>query len=514
MHARVGKCTRYYYHWIIFYTDETMKQSLFLIFVLFLGLLTACGDDSGSGSGGSGAVDPRLQRPLGDQSILGRAMDQDALPWSPIFVQDVIDGELDLLLSTVTDVTGGFRLLGVFNRAGMAATYPTPNAEAPLYSLYSALPNDPATRVNITPVTDALTRIFLWNNYSGLTADACYYDLVCAQTLNANFQHTQMDLYITNLRSWLENWWTADSSATTTTRQPFTTPLSIGDPMDVMLTSLRFRVFVDEEVPIDAADPDSPLEVVKYLAVCNRPANQELIVDVRDLAIPNYTRPIDVTPTSPCAPVEEPTTPFVINVDTNPTNGPSPLTTTISVVFPQGEPEGLVLQSMLVNPLGQPIAFWTTPTYRTTLTGAGQYRVQTLAGAADGAVQAGTTVTVDGPVDDPRFATWGQTGSWRRTLEFNTSPINNCAELLDGAPIHQPYAMSYTNVVHYPEGLCSRTAQFDYPLIGWCSYFIQETRLYYYRHPQSELNETLAAQRARNRDVCQQGGGIWTNSAL
>ncbi|MFY0663003.1 MAG: hypothetical protein JXQ97_00130 [Natronospirillum sp.] len=493
-----------------------MKRLQTLILVLFLGLLTACGDDDlANGGTDEGELDPRLQRPLGDQSILGRAIYQDALPWSPIFVQDIIENDLDLLFSTVTDADGGFRLLGVFNRAGMVSTFATPNADEPMYSLYSALPNDPATRVNITPVTDALTRIYLWNNFSDLTADTCYYDLACAQMLNANYQHTDefMNLYLTNLRTWLENWWTADTAATTTTIQPFTTPLSISDPMDRMLTALRFRVF-EEEVPVDATDPDSPLVNAKFLSVCNRPANQELTINVRDLGNPSYERPADLLPTSPCAPDPIAPAAFNIAIDANPANGPAPLTTSISITFPAGEPEGLMLQSMLVNPLGQPIAFWTTPTFSTTLTGAGQYRVQTLASAIDGAVQAGTTVTVDGPVVDPRFATWGQTGSWRRNLEFNSSPINNCAELLDGSPINQPYAMSYQDVFYYPVGLCSRTAQFDYPLIGWCSYFLQETRLYYYRHPQSELNESLAVQRARNRSVCQNGGGIWSNSAL
>ncbi|WLD57279.1 hypothetical protein NFC81_11175 [Salinispirillum sp. LH 10-3-1] len=489
-----------------------MKRQLTLILVLFLSLLTACGDDDATNGGVNDEVDPRLLRPLGDQSVLGRAMYESALPWAPIYVQDVIDGDLDLLLSTVTDDTGGFRLLGVFNRAGMVSTFPTPNAESPMYSLYSALPNDPATRVNITPVTDTLTRAYLWNQFSGLTADTCYYDLACAQVLNANYQHSQISLYLTNLRTFLDDWWTADNNATNGTIQPFTTPLVTGDPMAQMLAALRFRVFEDE-LPVDPTDPDSPLEDVMLLSVCDRNANQELTIDVSYLGLPGYERDPDLTATSPCTPEPDDAPVFAMIVDANPVNGPSPLNTTIQVVFPQGEPEGLVLQSMLVNPLGQPIAFWTTPTYQTTLTGAGRYRVQTLASSIDGTVQAGETITVDGPVDDPRFATWGQTGSWRRTLEFNSSPINNCAELLDGSPVHQPYAMNFNDVVYYPEGLCSRTAQFDYPLIGWCSYFVQETRLYYYRHPQSELNESLAVQRARNEEVCQNGGGIWSNSA-
>lgn len=478
-----------------------MKRLQTLILVLILGLLTACGDDDAT-NGGADQRDPRLQRPLGDQSIVGRAIYQNALPWSPIFVQDIVENDLDLLLSTVTNADGSFRLLGVFNRAGMVSTFPTPNAEEPMYSLYSALPNDPATRVNITPVTDALTRIYLWNRHNGLMADSCYYDAFCAQMLNASFQHAQMELYLNNLRTWLGPWWTADNNSANPPIQPFTTPLETGDPMAAMLRALRFRVY-EAEIPKNSTDPESPLVNAKFLSVCN--ANLELTINVRDLANPDYVRPDDLLATSPCAP-DPTTTSIAINLDANPANGPAPLTTNISITFPAGEPEGLILQSMLVNPLGQPIAFWTTPTFSVTLTGAGQYRVQTLARADSGAVQAGTSVEVDGPVNDPRFATWGQTGSWRHLAPYENSAINKCEEMLDGSQFDKPTG---NQIRHYPEGLCSRTTQFDYPLIGWCSNFVSQKRLYFYRHPQSEINDPLAAQQSREEGRCR---GDWTNA--
>ncbi|MFC3852525.1 hypothetical protein ACFOSD_00490 [Salinispirillum marinum] len=479
-----------------------MKPILPTLISLLCLFLVACGDDNNASGSSASERDARLTRPLGDQTILGRAAYDDPLPWAPIYAQDMIDGELDLLLATAANEVGRFRLLGLFNEQGLIYTAPAEPEGVELYSFYRMGITGTSGRVNINPITDAVVRAYLWQDRD-TSPEACFYDESCAEALASDLDSELIEFITDGLSGFLGDAWRMPD-----TYNPFTTEHLETDTLSATLSATRFRY--------STVTNDEDEIIARFIHVCSTfLGSREYTANLLELT-EGYTRPADAEFES-CTITSPPGMPFEVDVTATPNNGDVPLDTDITIAL-SGEAvtaaESVVFEAALLNPRGQPVAFWDTTTQSFTLSNVGQYRVNVVA-TADGVVaQGGVDINVTGVAPDFSLATWGDSGSWRVPRLINTSSINKCAELLDGSRLQWPYDMEDPDVIYDETGICSRTEQLEGTLIGWCSDLELETRLYFYRHPtQSALNESLAAQQARERGRCETSESqAWTNA--
>lgn len=480
-----------------------MKPIFAILFSILSIVLVACGDDSNTSTGDTSVTerDARLTRPLGDRTVLGTAAYIDPMPWAPIYAQDIINGQLDVLLASASNDIGQFRILGLFNQHGLLQTEPAFPGSTPLFSFYRMSAFGTSSRSNINPVTDVVVRSYLWRLRS-TTPEACFYDLACARDLAAGLDNSLITSITQQLRQTLAAAWRPETSY-----DPFTALFETGDAADLMLTNTRFQVEPETD------DQDNVTRML--LRICSIDLNsQEVIVDLLDFSAIDNDEPVQ---TPPCINSPMPAQPFEIMVTATPARGNIPLSTNINISLGGAiaqNAEILTIEAALLNPRGQPLAFWDTLDFAAELRQVGQHRVFVYAVADGIRAQGGTTISVDGIAPDPALATWGSDGSWRKRFDHWQS-LNQCYELLDGSRQATPLALSVQDVIVDP-GICARTVQFDYPLLGWCSFFANETRVYFYQTEQLTVIQRLSreAQQGIHRAYCEDEvrNGTWTNA--
>lgn len=493
-----------------------LSTRLTLALMVLSALMTACSRDGTETSTGAegGLGDPnRINgRLMGELTLLGTVASGQPAPWVRLCAQDRAEGELNPLC-TAADGRGDYRMLGLFNQRGILSTNLTDalGNDITLFSFYD-ISGGTATRANINPTTDVISRVYLFalQNRTGID---CFDEPACIDGLQAGLDAQTLNDIQDNLTTFLGGGWPSEGY------QPFAERYVADpsqDPLHQMHSQLDFRHG-------ENANGEPELQVLSYPNENGCTAEELARISYATLA----GSPENISPgltdeqlatASSCALSQEPTpSPFTLSVAADPDRGSSALTSTVSVTL-HGAPDNTTLTTSLLNPRGQELAIWTERERNVTLTDAGIYRVMAVARSGTDEATQGIQVEVDVNDSSDEFISWGAAGSCFPPVEQLNSLENTCFEKLDGSVLKPDGSTSTCEVflerpeLTYSPGICSVISQYDGSALGACVYRAAETRIFHYRNQGSALqSETAQQQHDRHRSACTSGSGEWSS---
>lgn len=490
-----------------------LRSASQLLLLCVIMLLMACSrdgsdlPDDGDGEGDENRVGGRL---MGELTLQGVAGTDRPLAWYRLCAQDVAEGEL-FPLCTSTSELGNYQMQGLFFRRGLLETgfMDDQGNDQALYGFFDLSSARSASRADLHPLTDVAVRAYLAQTDWPRPAD-CFDDMACSENLNNDLDTARIETISNGLITLLGPLWPQGLD-------PLATPF-LADPSLNSLASLYERVQFDISADADGgADwllvrprgraPNCDTEQILAEVQLDRLASEPL--DARSVFTPE-----DETALVGCrAPAMADA--FELTVSADPPQGDSPLTTDITIET-AGASNEVFLNADLVNPRGQTEASWSAPTEMVTLEQSGRYLVTVRAVSNGSEVFAGLEIEVDGTDRAAEFATWGQAGSCAPQASDVGRFENICLERLDGS-INPPGpdTANCVGLVERPEliysiGICSQQTQYDGELLGICTQFERQARVFHYQNSgPSHGTETATAQHDRNRARCELVGGDW-----